>query len=128
MVDDFELTLVVLLDALRQAGYDADGVPSSIAARDAIRKGAYKVIVSDYQMFGGTGLDLLALVKYVSPETPVILYSGSLDEERLEVALGRGAFAVLKKPFPIGALLDRIKDAVAARPGGPKPSDAGGSS
>jgi DNA-binding response OmpR family regulator len=113
VVDDSRPTLAGLVDALRVAGYQAEGFDTSLAAREAIRTERFDAIVTDYQMVGGTGLDLLALARAVTPATPVILYTGSVDARHLAVALDRGAFAVLAKPFPIGDLLDRLRAALS---------------
>ena len=112
MVDDFEPTLAAVGETLQLAGYDVEGLRSSIAAREAIRTGSYDLIVSDYEMFGGTGLDLLVLARNVSPQTPVILYSGSPAAKFLEGVVDRGAFAFLEKPFPMSVLMARIEEAL----------------
>jgi DNA-binding NtrC family response regulator len=113
VVDDSPPALTALVDGLRDAGYGAEGFASSVAARDAIRTERFDAIVTDYQMVGGTGLDLLALARAVSPGTPVILYTGSVDARHLAAALDRGAFAVLEKPFPIADLVERLRAAMA---------------
>ena len=112
VVDDYEPALAAIVDVLALAGYAPDGVGSSIAAREAIWTERYDLIVSDYEMSGGSGLDLLTLARRVAPDTPVILYSGSPAARYLKGALERGAFAYLEKPFPMALLLERVRDAL----------------
>jgi two-component system response regulator PilR (NtrC family) len=59
----------------------------------------YDVVVTDYQMPGLTGLDVLAKVKESQQHTPVILISGSSSRERAEDLKRMGAFDYLAKPF-----------------------------
>jgi len=113
VVDDFEPTLAAVVETLRLVGYEVTGLQNSLAAREAIRSESYDLIVSDCEMYGSTGLDLLALARNVSPRTPVILYSGSPAARFLKTTVELGAFAFLEKPLSMSVLVERVRAALA---------------
>jgi CheY-like chemotaxis protein len=62
------------------------------------------LIISDIRMPGGTGIELLDLIKKNKPELPFILITGFADIS-LEDALDKGAEALLSKPFKLDDLI-----------------------
>lgn len=112
VVDDFEPHLDLVVEALREAGYEPDSTSDSVAAVAAIRKAEYDLVVSDIMMPNLSGLDLLAVVKTASPRTQVILITGLPTRERAMEAVRKGAFAFLEKPYRVDDLLQRIKQAL----------------
>ncbi len=75
----------------------------------------YDVVVTDYQMPGLSGLDLLANVKGSQKHTPVILISGLSTKERAQQLIQMGAFDYVVKPFTLGEIEDVVKKAIAHR-------------
>lgn len=62
------------------------------------------LIISDIRMPGGTGVDLLDLIKKKRPDLPFILVTGFADIS-LEDALDKGSEALLNKPFKLDELI-----------------------
>jgi CheY-like chemotaxis protein/sugar lactone lactonase YvrE len=58
------------------------------------------------------GLDILAAVKAMNPNTPVIMLSGFGDVETAVELVRRGAFDYLSKPFKVDKLLELVKTAL----------------
>ena len=60
------------------------------------------LLVSDINMPGMSGLDLVPIVKTRRPDLPVFMISDYGDAERVKTALARGADGFLTKPvdFP----------------------------
>jgi response regulator RpfG family c-di-GMP phosphodiesterase len=80
-------------------------------ALDAIAHTAYAVVVSDLQMPGMNGIDLLTTVKETSPDTVRVLLTGQADLETAIAAVNEGnIFRFLTKPCP-HELLKRTLDA-----------------
>jgi len=70
-------------------------------ALDAISQNAYAVVVSDLQMPGMNGVELLARTRDVSPDTVRILLTGQGDMEAAIAAVNEGnVFRFLTKPCP----------------------------
>ena len=66
------------------------------------------LILSDINMPGMTGLDLLPQAKTLRPDVPVIMITAYGDAETRRTALERGADALLTKPINFPALRNEI--------------------
>ncbi len=66
------------------------------------------LILSDINMPGMTGLDLLPKAKALRPDVPVIMITAYGDAETKRTALERGADALLTKPIDFPALRNEI--------------------
>ena len=73
----------------------------------------YDVVVTDYQMPGLSGLDLLQHVRNAQPETPVVLISGISTKERAKELIQLGAFAYVVKPFSLSEIEEVVNQAIA---------------
>src|SRR4249919_2935968 len=62
------------------------------------------LIVSDINMPGMSGLDLLPKAKALRPDVPVIMIAAYGDAETKRKALENGAEALLTKPIDFGTL------------------------
>jgi DNA-binding NtrC family response regulator len=77
------------------------------------------LLVSDINMPGMSGLDLLPAVKARRPELPVFMISAYGDADRIKTALDRGASKFLTKPVDFPQLKQDVSLVVAdARTGG----------
>jgi len=77
------------------------------------------LLVSDINMPGMSGLDLLPAVKARRPELPVFMISAYGDADRIKTALDRGASKFLTKPVDFPQLKQDVSAVVAdARTGG----------
>jgi CheY-like chemotaxis protein len=70
--------------------------------------GTLILILSDINMPGMSGLDLLPKVKAERPDVPVIMITAYGDSETKRKALERGAEALLTKPIDFSALRSEI--------------------
>ena len=75
----------------------------------------YDVVITDYQMPGLSGLDLLGSVQESQRQTPVILMSGLSTKERAQEVIEMGAFDYLVKPFSISDIEKSVNRAIARR-------------
>ena len=70
------------------------------------------LILSDINMPGMSGLELLPKAKAVRPDVPVIMITAYGDAETKRKALESGAEALLTKPIDFGALRSEIETRV----------------
>jgi CheY-like chemotaxis protein len=70
------------------------------------------LILSDVNMPGMSGLELLPKVKAVRPDVPVVMITAYGDAETKREALKRGADALLTKPIDFALLRDEIDSRV----------------
>jgi DNA-binding NtrC family response regulator len=66
------------------------------------------LLVSDINMPGMSGLDLLTIVKARRPDLPVFMISAYGDADTVATALGRGADEFLTKPVDFPKLKENI--------------------
>src|SRR5262245_39876688 len=71
------------------------------------------LILSDINMPGMTGLELLPKAKAVRPDVPIIMITAYGDPETKRKALDNGAEALLTKPIDFGMLRSEIDTRVA---------------
>jgi CheY-like chemotaxis protein len=71
------------------------------------------LILSDINMPGMTGLELLPKAKAARPDVPVIMITAYGDAETKRRALEGGAEALLTKPIDFGLLRNEIDTRVA---------------
>jgi two-component system, NtrC family, nitrogen regulation response regulator GlnG len=74
--------------------------------------GPPQVLVSDIRMPGGSGLDLIAKIKELSPSLPIIIMTAFSDLDSAVSAFQKGAFEYLPKPFDINKAVELIGRAV----------------
>ena len=70
------------------------------------------LILSDINMPGMSGLDLLPKAKALRPDVPIIMITAYGDAETKRKALENGAEALLTKPIDFGALRNEIDSRV----------------
>ncbi|MBZ5577052.1 MAG: response regulator [Acidobacteriia bacterium] len=93
-----------LVSALQRTLYKTYRVALALSAADAlaaISESPYAVVVSDLQMPGMNGIELLTRVKELAPETVRILLTGQADLDAAIHAVNDGnIFRFLQKPCP----------------------------
>ncbi|MGB6007795.1 nitrogen regulation protein NR(I) [Castellaniella sp.] len=119
----------VLERALDKAGWAvrcfADGV-ALLAALDELEGAGDPrtpaVLVSDVRMPGVDGFGVLARVRVILPDLPVILMTAYTDLETTVAAFSQGAFDYLTKPFDIQAAVALVARAAKSAQAAPDPS------
>jgi len=72
------------------------------------------LILSDINMPGMTGLEMLPRIKAMRPDVPVIMITAYADSKTEANALSRGAAGVLTKPVDFSVLRTEIDTRLAA--------------
>ncbi|HHY46758.1 MAG TPA: sigma-54-dependent Fis family transcriptional regulator [Firmicutes bacterium] len=90
---------------LREEGYLVSSVTSGTDALERIAQENFDVIITDLMMPGVDGMRVLEESKRQSPETAVIMITGFSTVDSAVMAMKKGAFDYLPKPFKI----DEIK-------------------
>ena len=111
IIDDDEGFLSILGEYLGSLGFDCTLAANSAQARKHLAGVRYAVVLSDLNMPGESGLDLLRHVSAQYPDTPFILMTASCDGRIERESRKRGAYACIGKPFRLRELLDEIKKA-----------------
>ena len=100
IVDDEAEVRSVLNDLLGDT-YQCSQAPSAEEALAQLRERDYQLVISDITMSGMSGLEMIAHVKVISPDTVIVMISGMQTIESAINALRLGAFDYLMKPFDL---------------------------
>lgn len=88
----------------------AEGAKAGIEA--AARQGPFAVVISDYNMPGMNGVDMLRVIRHGSPDTVRVLLTGHADLEIAIQAVNEGnIFRLLTKPCPPETIEKVLDDA-----------------
>src|SRR4029077_19650881 len=111
VVDDDALVARSLRRVLEVAGYLVTTAENGSAAVEKIMHNAYDVVLSDIQMPGMSGVELLSVVRSYDLDVPVLLMTGEPTLETAIEAVSLGALQYLPKPTPNEVLLNSVKRA-----------------
>ena len=109
VVDDDPIILESLCEFLRLEGYQALGTPDGQQALEMLAKDKFNLVISDVNMPGSDGFELLRLIKKQFPDLVVILITGYGSISRAVEAIKLGAHDYLTKPI-IDAELRLVTD------------------
>jgi FixJ family two-component response regulator len=111
IVDDDDAVRVALSSLLRSYGYTADAYDSAYALLAAGGLGDYHCVVTDLQMPGMSGVELLELLRKQGNPIPLILMTAFPEAALRKRALQGGASCFLSKPFEASELLRCLRQA-----------------
>ena len=97
-----------LVDTLLLAGYLCSEVDSGEAALVALNNHKFDLVISDIQMGGMSGLNLLQTIKEKYPILPVLLMTAYATIDDAVNAMRDGAIDYLAKPFSPEVLLNQV--------------------
>jgi two-component system cell cycle sensor histidine kinase/response regulator CckA len=114
-VDDDEALVFLVQRLLRRRGYAVSGFTDPHQATAALRAapGEYDLLVTDYNMPGFCGVDLVREARLIRPDLPVALASGYVTAEIEQAALAEGARALIHKPNDVEELCATVQRLVA---------------
>lgn len=108
LVEDDRALRQALADTLELGGFAYQAVGSAEEALDVVAGEAFSLVVSDVNMPGMDGHQLLALLRARQPQLPVLLMTAHAAVERAVEAMRQGAADYLVKPFEPKALLELV--------------------
>lgn len=112
IVDDDPQILAILLEIFSEE-YRCTPARTVEEALNHLPSQNYDVIITDISMPGLSGEDLLGFIKKHNPKTPVIIITGSPEQQIIERLLKKGAFDYLQKPFSLEEMERRVVRALA---------------
>ncbi|KQB53256.1 Fis family transcriptional regulator [Pseudomonas endophytica] len=108
LVEDDRALREALSDTLLLAGHDFKAVGSGEEALQAVAGEPFSLVVSDVNMPGMDGHQLLSRLRASHPQLPVLLMTAHGAVERAVDAMRQGAADYLVKPFEPKAMLDLV--------------------
>jgi DNA-binding NtrC family response regulator len=115
VIDDDESIATNIAAFLSARGYHVTTVNDGEDALEAVRDGAFSIVVSDIYIDRVTGLDVLEMAKQSAAMPTVILMTARGSVRTTVEADAGGAFDYIAKPFEMRTLLAAIERAEAYR-------------
>ena len=120
LIDDDVFVLEAMALGLRDGGFHVLAAPGAAAGLDIARREGMDAIVTDLNMPGTSGAQLIVEARALWPSIPIIAISGAsvIDGRSVaDVARVLGADALLSKPFRAHQLISLLNELFAARKG-----------
>jgi two-component system nitrogen regulation response regulator NtrX len=112
IVDDEKGVQTSVQGILEDAGFNARSVSSGEEALELLLKSEFPVILLDIWLPGIDGMQALAKIRQIAPETIVIMISGHGSIETAVRATKLGAFDFIEKPLSLEKTLLVVKNAL----------------
>src|ERR1051325_8294500 len=107
-VDDDQDTCEMITALLGQSGYEVQQALSVGGGLIKVREGHFDLILLDWSLTDGTGLELCTQIRAFDTRTPILFYTGESDDTAMQAALSAGAQGYLIKPVAVDSLLQAI--------------------
>jgi two-component system nitrogen regulation response regulator NtrX len=111
LVEDEPVLGRIYARALTAAGFAVDLAADGAAGFELVLSNSYDVVVSDLCMPRMNGLDLLAQVRRMRPDVPVVMVTAELDEHAYALARQLGTVRYLRKPITLDQLAHAVESA-----------------
>ncbi|MFG0685157.1 sigma-54-dependent transcriptional regulator [Pseudomonas sp. WSY_20] len=115
LVEDDRVLREALADTLDLGGFAFKAVDSAEQALKVVHEEPFNLVISDVNMPGMDGHQLLAQLRRQQPHLPVLLMTAHAAVERAVEAIRQGAVDYLVKPFEPKALLKLVQRHAAGR-------------
>lgn len=109
VVDDHATARESVADVLRHVGHEATACSSGAEALSVLRRGSFDVVVTDLQMPGMNGLELIREIERRRFGAQAVMVTAHASVETAVEAMRHGAFDYLEKPYDV----DRLEATVA---------------
>lgn len=108
IIDDDTSFGLMIEGFLKRKGFDTVFVSSFDSALSSIKKTNFDLVLTDYRLDNGTGLELIPEIKKNDQKTPVVLITAYSDIRVAVSAIKLGAFEYITKPVNPDELLHVI--------------------
>ncbi|HLO68843.1 MAG TPA: HD domain-containing phosphohydrolase [Holophaga sp.] len=115
VVDDQELARVALLATLRKHGFSCFEAEDAFKTLEILDARPIDLVLSDIQMPGMTGLDLVKTVAHRIPQVAFVMVSSLDNTEMAMECLRFGAYGYVLKPFKTNDILIAVANALRRR-------------
>lgn len=100
---------------LKRKGYDVTPITNGMDAIELCQKQRFDLILLDENMPGLSGLETLARIKEIAPNTPVVMVTKSEEEHIMDLAIGSKIADYLIKPVNPNQILLTLKKNIHQR-------------
>ena len=101
IVDDESAIVGLLVRILERGGYSCGSAASAPEAQELMREWEYDVVLSDMDMPGGSGLELISRLRREYPNVATMMITDLDDPLLATAALEVGAYGYIIKPLSL---------------------------
>jgi len=113
VVEDEEAVLRVMSKVLGRHGYEVDGAADGLAAIGKLRAAHYDAVITDVNLPGANGFQVLDACRALAEPPVVLLITGRADVRAAVDAMRRGAADYVEKPIDLDDLAARLERALS---------------
>ena len=110
LVDDDTSTLAAAESLLEILGYQCTSCTNAHDAFAAYQTQSFDVVITDFQMPGMTGLDLIREIRQLNPHADCILMSGFAKQQVISDAYSLGASHCFMKPLDLDIFRSALRN------------------
>lgn len=117
IVDDEEGIRTLLKSTLEELkpDYQVVTVPDGFMAIDRLKQQGFDLVLTDWRMGNMDGLELAEVVRGISPDTRILLMTGSATPELDDAVKSLRLDGWVKKPFTLPHVLNLVEQVVGQR-------------
>ncbi len=115
VIDDDRSARTLLERVLMRAGHQVTLVDNAEEGLQEIARGGFDLLITDKNLPGTDGLEVLRQARLRSPEMQAILITGFPTAETRTHATELGVFSYVTKPFGVHDILDICDAAIRAK-------------
>jgi two-component system response regulator PilR (NtrC family) len=115
IVDDERSMREMLSILLEREGYETVEAKNGQEATQLFESSLFDLVISDIQMPGINGIELLARIKKLAPDVPVLMITAFATAEQAVDAIKLGAFHYFTKPFNNDEIRALVRNALEKR-------------
>ena len=115
IIDDEEIMREILETLLTREGYEVRLAANAAAGLELIRSMPLDAAIVDVMMPGMDGISALDEIRKIDDDLPVLMITAFASVENAIVAMKRGAFDYITKPFKNDEVLVVLRNALAQR-------------
>src|SRR5690606_23672942 len=112
LVEDDTTFSAIIENFLKKNGYQVDPYFSISSSINALKKNTYDLVLLDYRLGDGNGLEVLDFIQGLAIVIPVIIMTGFSDVRTAVKAMRKGVYDYITKPVNQDELLMIIKEAL----------------
>lgn len=112
VIDDDKFMGLLMGEFLKLRGYEVLIVTNGAEGMEIIKSQGVDLVISDINMPGMGGLDVLEFIQRNNPDLPVIMMTGGASSGERQKALKLGARGILGKPLDFSEVTKQIEKAL----------------
>lgn len=112
LIDDDPVVRSLASGIMRKKGYEVIVAKDGLEGLSMVKKHRPDLVITDYQMPGMSGIEVLESLKLQEPEMPVIILTAHGDASLTIKSMQSGAFDFIEKPINPKELLETIRSGI----------------